>query len=299
LRICEPEPYSYHGPPGIGLAWLRLVRQELEPPVAPARLAYLALHMPKDFFQGVSEDDLLPLSRLILEGREAIEAWDLHALFGAVNRAQISVRAPFRLLNELIAAEWISREVKREFCRGLMACPPEDQKFKERVKSLQASIDHDPEAIYQFPQMWLELIRLDLRRWIPGLQRYAVRALVENVGEPLRDILAEFFLRPDPDPQCANAVTEGVLDLVRLHADAMEPDEVRSLLRKAIKAGTAIVRQAAYRVGAERFGPAFARPALKDKAGIVRDWATKLLARGAVKSGRKVTVRRRSSPSGE
>jgi hypothetical protein len=299
LRICEPEPYSYHGPPGIGLAWLRLARQELEPPVALDRLVYLALHMPKDFFQGVSEDDLLPLSRLILEGREAIEAWDLFALFGAVNRAQISVRAPFRLLNELIAAEWISREVKREFCRGLMACPPEDQKFKERVKSLQTSIDHDPEAIYQFPQMWLELIRLDLRRWIPGLQRYAVRALVENIGEPLRDILAEFFLRPDPDPQCANAVTEGVLDLVRLHADAMEPDEVRSLLRKAIKAGTAIVRQAAYRVGAERFGPAFARPALKDKAGIVRDWATKLLARGAVKSGRKVTVRRRSSPSGE
>jgi hypothetical protein len=299
LRICDPEPGSFHGPPGIGLAWLHLARQELEPPVAPARLIHLALQMPKDFLQGVSESDLLPLSRLILEGREPIEAWDLYALLGAVDRAYISVRAPFRLLNDLMAADWIPRGVKRECCRGLMACSPEDQKFKERAKSLQASIDKDPESVFQLPLMWLELIRLDLRRWIPSLQRHAVRALADDIGEPLRDVLAEFFLRPDPDPQCADSVTQGVLDLVRLHAEELNPDEVRSLLRKAIKAGTAVVRQAAYRVGAERFGPAFARPALKDNAGIVREWAGKLLARDAVKPGRKATPRRRSSPSGE
>jgi hypothetical protein len=147
--------------------------------------------------------------------------------------------------------------------------------------------------------MWLELIRLDLRRWIPGLQRHAVRALAEDVGEPFRDVLAEFFLRPDPDPQCAEAVTQGVLDLVRHHAEELEPDKVRALLRKAIKAGTAVVRQAAYRVGAEQFGPAFARPALKDNAGIVREWAGKLLARNAGKPGRKATPGRRSSPPDE
>ena len=112
------------------------------------------------------------------------------------------------------------------------------------------------------------------------LQRHAVRTLAEDVGEPLRDVLAEFFLRPDRDPQSADAVTQGALDLVRLHAEELGPDEVRSLLRKAIKAGSAVVRQAAYRVGAERFGPAFARPALQDNARMVRDWAGKLLAQG-------------------
>jgi hypothetical protein len=297
LRICIPEPGSFHGPPGIGLAWLHMARQGLDPPVAPARLIHLALHMPKDFLQGVSEDDLLPLSRLILEGRGAIEAWDLHALLAAVDRARISVRAPFRLFNDLMAAEWIPREMRQEFCRGLMACSPEDQRFKERAAALQASINEDPECVFQYPLMWLELIRLDLRRWIPGLQRHAVRALAEDVGEPLRDVLAEFFLRPDRDPQSADAVTQGVLDLVRLHAEELEPDDVRSLLRKAIKAGSAVVRQAAYRVGAERFGPAFARPALRDNARMVRDWAGKLLARDAGKPGRKASPRRCSSPS--
>ena len=103
--------------------------------------------------------------------------------------------------------------------------------------------------------MWLELIRLDLQRSIPGLQRNAVRALAEDVGEPLRDVLAEFYLRPDRDPQGADAVTQGALDLVLHHAEELGPDDVRSLLCKAIKRGSAVVRQAAYRVGAERFGP--------------------------------------------
>jgi hypothetical protein len=299
LRVAVPDPGRFHGPPGIGLAWLHLARQGLDPPVAPARLIHLALHMPEDFLQGVSEDDLLPLGRLILEGRGVIEAWDLHALVAAVERARISVRAPFRLFNDLMAADWIPREVKREFCRGLLGCPPEAQRLKGRAESLHASIHADPERVLQYPMMWLELIRIDLRRSIPGLQRHAVRALAEVVGEPLRDVLAEFFLRHDPDPQSADAVTQGVLDLVRLHAEELGPDGVRSLLRKAIKAGSAVVRQAAYRVGAERFGPAFARPALKDNARMVRDWAGKLLARDAGRPGRKVSSRRRSSSTDE
>ena len=101
---------------------------------------------------------------------------------------------------------------------------------------------------------------------LPGLQRHAVRALAENVGEPLRDVLAEFFQRPDRDPQSTDAVTQGVLDLVKDHAEELGPDEVRSLLRKAIKTGSAVVRQAAYRVG--RSGSDhFARPALRTTPG--------------------------------
>lgn len=297
LRVCAPEPGSFHGPPGIGMAWLHLARLGLEPPVTPASLIHLALHMPKDFFHAVAEDDLLPLSRLILEGRGAIEAWDLHALLAAVDRAQISIRTPFRLFNDLMATDWIPREVKREFCRGLLACSPEASRLEERTESLHASMDADPERVLQYPRIWQDLIQRGLGQRIPVLKRHAVRALAEDVGEPLGDVVAEFYLRPDWDPQGADAVTEGALDLIRHHAEELGPDEVRSLLRKAIKRGSAAVRQAAYRVGAERFGHAFARPARRANARMVRDWAEKLLARGAGQAGRKANPRRRSSPT--
>ena len=297
LQVCAPEPGSFHGPPGIGLAWLHLARQGLDPPVAPASLIQLVSQMPEEFFQAVAEDDLLPLSRLILEGRGAIEAWDLHTLLAAVERARISARTPFRLFNDLMAADWIAREVKREFCRGLLACSPEASRLKERTEALRAAIDADHERVFEYPRIWLDLIQINLRQRLPVLQRHAVRALAEDIGDPLGDVLAEFHLRPDWDSQSADAVTEGALDLVRLHAEELGPDKVRSLVRKAIKRGSAAVRQTAYRVGAEQFGLAFARPARRDKARMVRDWADKLLARGTGKAGRKAKPRRRSSPS--
>ena len=211
--------------------------------------------------------------------------------------AQISMRTPFRLFNDLMATDWIPREVKREFCRGLLVCSPEASRLKERTESLHASMDADPERVLQYPRIWQDLIQRGLGQRIPVLKRHAVRALAEDVGEPLGDVLAEFYLRPDWDPQGADAVTEGALDLVRHHAEELGPDEVRSLLRKAIKRGSAAVRQAAYRVGAERFGLAFARPARRDNARMIRDWAEKLLARGAGQAGRKANPRRRSSPT--
>ena len=75
----------------MGLAWLHLARHEVDPPVAPARLIHLALHTPEDFFQGVTEDDLLPFGPTDPGGPGAIEAWDLHALIAAVERARIAV----------------------------------------------------------------------------------------------------------------------------------------------------------------------------------------------------------------
>jgi hypothetical protein len=299
LQVGTPEPRSFHGPLGIGLAWLHLARQGEDPPVTPASLIYMALQMPSDFFHSVAEEDLLPLGRLILEGRGAIEAWDVHALLAAVDRARISVHAPFRLFNELMATDWLTGELKREFCRGLLGCSREALRLKEHGKTLNASIDADPNLFWEYPGIWTDLIQIDLRTRLPVLQRHAVRALVEEVGEPLADVLAEFFLRPDRNRLGADAVTEGALDLVRLHAQELGPDEVRSLLRKAIKRGSAPVRQAAYRVGAEQFGLDFARPALRDHAGMVSNWAKKLLAREAGKSSRKSSRPRRASPSND
>jgi hypothetical protein len=300
LRSCLPEPGSFHGPPGIGLAWLHLARQGLDSPVAPARLTHLALHMPRDFFRAVTEDDLLRLGRLILEGRGGIEAWDLHALLAAVDRARISVRAPFRLFDGLMAADWIPKGVKRQFCRGLLACPLEAQELKERAGALHASIHADPEGVLRYPMMWLELMGLELRRWLPGLQRHAVRALAEDVGEPLRDVLAEFFLRPDHDPQAADAVTQGALDLVRRHAEGLGPDDVRPLLRQAIKPGSADVRQAAYRVGARSgSGPTSpARPSAttpgRSATGPTSSWSETRASRAATPYPGGAPLRRRA-----
>ena len=100
---------------------------------------------------------------------------------------------------------------------------------------------------------------------LPTLKRHAVYALVENIGEPLPDVIDEFFLRSYRDQQSTEAVTEGVLDLIGLHAEELGPDVVRKLIGKAIKRGLAPVRQAAYRIGAEQFGVNFARPALRDE----------------------------------
>ena len=74
---------------------------------------------------------------------------------------------------------------------------------------------------------------------------------------------------------------------------------MRKLIAKAIKRGLAPVRQAAYRIGAEQFGLTFVRPALKDDAGIVRNWAAKLLKTKRLQPARKTTrkQRTRSSPA--
>ena len=111
LQMYEPEVDFDLIPPGTGLAWLHLWRAALAPPVEPAELTRQALVDPKDFFQGIAEDDLVPVCRLILEGAGTIQAWDIHAVFAAVDRADIHVRAPFRLFDGLMAADWITTDL--------------------------------------------------------------------------------------------------------------------------------------------------------------------------------------------
>jgi hypothetical protein len=80
------------------------------------------------------------------------------------------------------------------------------------------------------------------------------------------------------ESQSTTAVSEGVLDLLQSHFGALGEDAVKRWLRRAIKAKLASIRRAAYRVGAELFGRGFARPALRDAAGSVRDWAAGYLS---------------------
>jgi hypothetical protein len=110
-----------------------------------------------------------------------------------------------------------------------------------------------------------------------------VRALVESLGEPALEVIKEFLLRPERDSHYVDMVHQGALDVVQAWAAELGPEQLRKLLRKAIKQGTGIVRKAAYRIGLERFGSEFAHPALKDPAKIVSDWAVKALATKATK----------------
>jgi hypothetical protein len=280
-------------PPGTGFAWLHLSRHGVTPPVEPAFLIRQALVDPEDFFQGISEDDVLPLCRLILECGETTHAWDVHAVIAAVDRARIHVRAPFRLFNDLMAADWMSADLKREFCRGLLGCAPEAERFRERRTSLRAAMDADDGVIFRTPTVWLDLFDSGIGGRLPTLKRHAVFALVENLGEPLLDVVDEFFLKDQGGQTATEAASEGVLDLIGLHAANLGPEVVRKLIGKAIKRGLATVRVAAYRIGAEHFGLHFVRPALRDDAGMVRKWAAKLLATKKLQPARKTTSKKR------
>jgi hypothetical protein len=297
LQICDPGPDYHSIIPGIGPAWLHLARAGLAPPIEPARLIHLALDMPKDFFHGVAEDDLPALCRLIMEGQRSIDAWDLHTAMAAVDAARIHVRAPFRLFENLMAVDWISAEAKREFCRGLLECRAETQRLEERRKAVITTFGTDFERLMQVPWVWRDLGNVGLGSKLRTLSRHAVYALVENIGEPLPEVIDEFFLRSYPNQEHTEAVAEGILDLIGLHAQELGPDAVRRLINKAIKHGLAPVRQAAYRIGAEQFGLEFARPALKDDTRLVRDWATKLLATKKLQPARKTRSKRRTPSS--
>jgi hypothetical protein len=292
LQQYDPEVDYVLIPPGTGLAWLHLSRAELPPPVEPAELTRQALVGPENFFQGITEEDLVSVCRLILEGGGTTKAWDLHAVFAAVDRARIHARAPFRLFNNLMAAEWIATDLKREFCRGLLGCDPEVQRLREHRVALESASDADDKTFRRTPRAWLYLSDWGIGSRLPVLTRHAVFALVENIGEPLLDVVAEFFLRNYGSAAATEAVSEGVLDLIGLHAEEVGPEIVRKLITKAIKRGLAPVRQAAYRLGADQFGLDFVRPALNDDAGTVRKWAAKLLATKRLQRARKTTAKR-------
>jgi hypothetical protein len=245
-------------------------------PIDAARLPFLAAQSPKQFFQGVEEIDLPALSRLILEAKGPPEAWDLHVLLAAVERANIHVRAPFRLFHALMAADWLSVEVKREFCRGLLGCSPQAERLQERDAALQKMLESGEDWWGRFPLLWLEVARYGPRVMLSGLRRHAVLSLVEHIGEQAVEVIGEFLLRPDKLERHVDLVQQGALDVVEARAKELGPDATRHFLNKAIMGGAAVVRHAAYRIGLRQFGPEFTRPALKDTAGSIRSWAAKI-----------------------
>jgi hypothetical protein len=279
LGICDPVPQGIGMAPGIGLAWVHVARNHVACPIDPVQLTRQAMDNPERFFHGVGEDELPELSRLILSSETALEAWHLHALFAAVERARIHVRAPYRLFQALLKANWLPATVKRELCRGLLGCSPYYERLRERNANLIASIRSDPDRLIEIPRILLEVTQIGLDIRLPGLRRHAVVGLVDAVGEPPLEVIDEFLLRrkgKDPDEEM---VHRGALDVVSSNAGSLGRDRVQALLSEAIRRGSAAVRQQAYRIGLEVLGPSFALPALDDSARSVRDWAAKALGK--------------------
>lgn len=278
LSVCDPGPGRLCFAPGVGRAWLHLARTGLACPIEPARLAHLALDTPQEFFRGATDEDLLDLSRHILRAGGTPQAWDLHVLLAAVDRARLPGRAPFRLFDRLMTADWLPAAVKRDFCRGLLGCQPEGGQLQSRSAEIRVYFQSDSYEPAHLPRMALEVASIGLRLLLPGLQRHAVRTLVEELGEPAHEVIEEFLVRPVRANHYGDMVHQGALDVVQARAAELGSEEVRKLLLKAIKKGSAIVRQSAYRIGLEQFGSNFAHPALKDPAKVVRNWAVKALA---------------------
>jgi hypothetical protein len=292
LQIYRPNPDWVLVPVGIGLSWLQLTRAGLLVPIESSRLTLMSLHDPVSFFHGVPDEDLLPLSRLVLEGRGAAEAWDLHALLASVDRARLHPLAPFRLFDALMTADWLPLRVRREFCRGILQCDREMNLLRQWRESLRASFVAEPEQQHLLPRAWADILDSGVGWRLPNLGRHAVYALAESLGEPAPAVIHEFFLRRFGDDQTTDAVATGTLDLISRSAAVLGPAEVRKLVTNAIKRGNAHVRQAAYRIGAEQFGLAFARPACKDQAGLVRNWAVKLFESKTLHPARRPSSKR-------
>ena len=145
---------------------------------------------------------------------------------------------PFRLFNDLMATDWIPRELKREFLPGAAGVFPRGiEAQEERTEALHASIHADPEsALLQYPIIWQDLIADRPGATDSGAETARRCAMAEDVGEPLGEVLlAEFYLRPDRDPQGATQRRRVPWTWSAPRRGSLGPDEVRFLLRKAIK----------------------------------------------------------------
>jgi hypothetical protein len=283
VQVGLPELDEMQAAPGLGASWLYLARQEIECPVETRDLAHLALHVPEDFFRGVEGDDMVPLCRLILEAIEPIDVSDLHALMVAVAAARGRDRTIFHLFKDLMSSETIAPELKGEMCHGVLESPDEIGRMARRAAEIGSTLRSKGRNAVASSYRAIE--SPVFYKFHEVLKRHAVRALVDHVGEPLRDVIDAYFLASHGDQLAAIAMSEGALDLIRGHAEELDDHTVKRLLARAVKTGLGPVRQAAYRVGAERFGLDYARPALKDSARMVRDWAKKYLDAGKTKRG--------------
>ncbi|HVC95870.1 MAG TPA: hypothetical protein VND64_19425 [Pirellulales bacterium] len=282
FHLLDEDGIERHSlPPGVGIAWLRLAQLGQTEELEMAAVAELAYVDPESFFAGVPADELPAIARMSLTAGGEPRAWDIHCLFGAVGSARFQGRQVFHLFEALMAADWLTTEVKRQVCRGLLGCEREVLRLEEDAKKVLAEFSIGTNTEYPFPRVRLDVAQFPIGARMPGLRRCAVRSLATVCGEPVEQVLDEFFGSTGgvlDIETSSDMVGEGLLDLVDIYAERLGREDVRKWLRRALKQGRGQVRQAAYRIGLARFGEGFIRPALNDGARTVRQWAEKALA---------------------
>jgi len=116
-------------------------------------------------------------------------------------------------------------------------------------------------------------------------RREALFALAGLGEEPLA--LCQHYLDSARGELHADAINQGVADVLAAYSQQMPPDEVRALVERGVAASSAPTRKAFYQLGAELFGEDFAARAADDPAKLVRDWAAKRAAGTPAGRGRK------------
>jgi hypothetical protein len=265
-------------PEGVGLAWLMLARAGMGECVNGACLAEVALWHSEQFLAGLKPEEFADVIRLWLTAIEQPAAWDVATTVVAVNRASRHNLHVCRLFDGLMAADWLSNDVKTVLCRALLECSPQKDEFEERARQIKLSLRSGNWS--DVPSLHTSLADYPLGRQLPGLRRYAVRALALNLGESPEVVIDEFFLWQKEvwtrHPALA-AVTEGVLDLVDVFADRLGAERVKAYVLRALRQTNSGVRLSAYRVGLAHFGIEYAKRGLKDPSRPVRRWAEKVL----------------------
>ena len=194
----------------------------------------------------------------------------------AIASARRHDRSIFHVFKDIMSSDSIARETKKAMCRGVLECPDEVRRMAERVAELRS--DSRAKGSNVVPSTYLAIESPVFYKFHGSLKRHAVVALVENGGEPLREVIDEYFLKSHGDSLSAIAMTEGAVDLIRAHGDDLDQDKVKRLLSRAIKLGLGPVRLAAYARVPSDSAWIMLEPALKDSARMVRDWAGKYLS---------------------
>jgi len=116
-------------------------------------------------------------------------------------------------------------------------------------------------------------------------RREALFALAGLGEEPLA--LCQHYLDSARGELHADAINQGVADVLAAYSQQMPLDEVRALVERGVAASSAPTRKAFYQLGADLFGEDFASRAADDPAKLVRDWAAKRAAGTPAGRGRK------------
>ncbi len=111
----------------------------------------------------------------------------------------------------------------------------------------------------------------------PGAYKREALFALPGLGEdPLA--LCQRYLDSARGEYYADAINQGVADVLAAYANQMPPEAVCALVEKGLQIGAVATRKAFYQVGGDLCGPDYLASAAQDPAKTIRDWAAKKTA---------------------